>query len=356
MIKLLHAADFHLDSAFASVSAEQAVQRRKEQRLALQTFAKLCEGCDIVLLCGDLFDSAHIYRDTLDALKDCLAAIPAQIFIAPGNHDYIRSGCAYLTEDWSENVHIFTKASIERVHLPSLGCDIYGAAFTSSEQPSLLENFRIIDPTAVNIMLLHGDVQPNSPYNAISQTQIAASGLDYLALGHIHTAQRGKIGQTTFAFPGCLMGRGFDECGQKGVLRVCVDKQQCTAEFLPIESRKYEILTVEVSDDVLGSIRAALPNGHNNDCYRIILKGESSSIDTTALEAALKDEFFTLSIKDRTLPKQDLWSAIAEDTLRGHFLRELKAQYDEASEEDKLAFAAAAKLGLALMDGREVSL
>ena len=92
MTKIIHAADFHLDSAFSSCSAEQAVLRRQEQRLALQSFAKLCCGCDIVLLAGDLFDSARIYRDTLDALKECFASIEAKIFISPGNHDFVAAG------------------------------------------------------------------------------------------------------------------------------------------------------------------------------------------------------------------------------------------------------------------------
>ena len=356
MIKLLHAADFHLDSAFSALSSEQAAQRRKEQRMALQDFAKLCQGCDIVLLSGDLFDSARIYRDTLDTLKACFASIEAQIFIAPGNHDCVLSGCPYLTEDWGENVHIFLKPEIECVHLEHLGCDVYGAAFVSSEQPPLLRGFRVADESAVNLMVLHADTQQNSPYNYISPADIAESGLDYLALGHVHSLSVERVGSTTYAYPGCLMGRGFDECGQKGVLRVEAEKNRCTSEFLPLLTRRYEILTVEVGDDALSSIRAALPETHENDCYRIILTGESDGVDLHALEDALCDAFFSLTLRDQTLPKQELWACVGEDTLRGHFLRELKAKYDAAEQEDKAIFARAAKLGLALMDGREVTL
>ena len=34
MIKILHAADLHLDSAFAALPGAQAAQRRREQRAA----------------------------------------------------------------------------------------------------------------------------------------------------------------------------------------------------------------------------------------------------------------------------------------------------------------------------------
>ena len=68
MVKLLHAADLHLDSAFSALPPEKAVQRRAEQRLVLERLTALSEGCAAVLLAGDLFDSARVYRDTLEAL------------------------------------------------------------------------------------------------------------------------------------------------------------------------------------------------------------------------------------------------------------------------------------------------
>lgn len=356
MIKLLHAADFHLDSAFSSLPPELAAQRRKEQRLALQYFAAVCSDCDIVLLSGDLFDSTNIYRDTLDALKECFASIRTQIFISPGNHDFVAGGSPYLSENWGDNVHIFKHPTMERVHLEELNCDVYGAGFVSMEQEALLENFRVSDENALNLMVIHGDLQPNSSYHPIRTDEIAATGLDYLALGHVHSSMVATAGRTTYAYPGCLMGRGFDECGQKGVLKVCVDKRTCKVDFLPLKSRKYEILSIEVTDEPLVAVRAALPENCADDCYRLILTGESDGIDVSALEDSLRREFFSLEIRDRTLPKQELWSAVADDTLRGHFLRELKAQYDQADGQDKLTIARAAKLGLDLMDGREVQL
>ena len=354
MIKLLHAADFHLDSSFSAHSPEQAALRRREQRLVLEDLAKLCQGCDLVLLAGDLFDSARIYRDTIDALKRFFAAVKVPVFISPGNHDCVTSGSPYLTEDWGENVHIFTKPTIERVHLSQLNCDVYGAGFLSPEQAPLLRGFRVADPSVTNLMVLHGDTQPNCPYNPICPSEIAASGLDYLALGHVHRCCVEKSGATTYAFPGCLMGRGFDECGQKGVLQVDVEKNHCKTTFLPLLTRKYEILTIDVGEDALAAIRSALPTDCRNDCYRLILTGQSDGIDLTALQEALSGSFFSLSLRDKTLPKKELWAAVGEDTLRGYLLRELKEQYDGADAPQQHKIAQAARLITALMDGREV--
>ena len=355
MIKILHAADFHLDSAFSSLPPEKASERRREQRRVLEQLTRLCEGCDLVLLPGDLFDSARIYRDTLDALKRFFASVRAQIFIAPGNHDYLTEGSPYLTEPWGDNVHIFTSSEISCVHLN--GCDVYGAAFTAPECPPLLRGFRAKNPETVNLMLLHGDLQANSVYNSISAEDIAASGLDYLALGHVHLRDEKRFGGTTCAWPGCLMGRGFDECGQKGVLQVTISENGCKTQFVPLDVRKYEILRVPVGENALSSVRAALPEHTENDCYRIILTGESEGVDAAALEAELRERFYFLSVRDRTVPKQALWASAGEDTLRGHFLSDLKARYEQAEEEDqKRKIAAAARLVTALMDGREAAL
>ena len=65
MLKLIHAADFHLDSPFAGLSPEQAARRRGEQRLLLDDLAALAreKQADLVLLPGDLLDSEQVYRE-----------------------------------------------------------------------------------------------------------------------------------------------------------------------------------------------------------------------------------------------------------------------------------------------------
>lgn len=356
MIKILHGADFHLDSAFSALSPEKASKARREQRQALEQLGQIAKDCDLVLLAGDLFDSAQVYRDTLDALKQLFASLKAQIFIAPGNHDYVRPGSPYVTENWGDNVHIFTSSEIERVSLPELNCHIYGAAFTSPQMPDLLGDFQVEYPGAYNLMVLHGDLQPHSPYSPLSSEKIARSGLDYLALGHVHSRSADKFGATLCAYPGCLMGRGFDECGEKGVNLLTLENSRCEGKFIPLNVRKYEILSLEVGDDPLSSIRAVLPKDTSRDCYRILLTGEAEPLDIACLEEQLSAEFFSLSIRDCTVPKKELWAGEREDTLRGHFLRTLKTEYDRSDSQRQDKLARAAKLVTALMDGREVPL
>ena len=261
MIKFLHTADLHLDAPFAALSPEQAAARRQEQRELLTELAEAANthDCDLVLLAGDLFDSAGASDETLLALRRALASIRAPVFISPGNHDCLLPGSAYLTERWPENVHIFKTDKIEAIELPEKQLRVYGAGFTARHERPLLEGFRAKADGWTNLMVLHGDAtQAASPYNPITPEQLAASGLAYLALGHIHQASGLlRCGSTCYAWPGCAMGRGFDELGQKGAYLGEVSDSGVRLDFLPLHGRSYEILRVEAGDDALAAVTAA---------------------------------------------------------------------------------------------------
>ena len=79
MVKVLHAADFHLDSAFGALPEEKARLRRRESR---GIPARLVEwandhGAQLMLLAGDLFDSDNLYGQTAQELADALGRFHA---------------------------------------------------------------------------------------------------------------------------------------------------------------------------------------------------------------------------------------------------------------------------------------
>ena len=134
MIKLLHAADLHLDSPFSGLSPEQAAERRKEQRELPAKLAELCRihGCDALLLAGDVFDGESVAPETVEALLAAFAACPCPVFLAPGNHDTLSAASPYRTERWPVNVHIFAARAISPVELPEQHCRVFGAGFESA--------------------------------------------------------------------------------------------------------------------------------------------------------------------------------------------------------------------------------
>lgn len=360
-LKILHSADLHLDSAFEALPAGKAAVRRAEQRQLLQRLASLAteEKADIVLLSGDLLDSDNTYYETGRELIRALGSIPAPVFIAPGNHDYYSARSPYARLKLPENVHIFTKNTIECCPLPELHVNVYGAAFTDRHSGALLENFHAekTDGTA-NILCIHGEVGVReSVYDPVSFSELAASGLDYAAFGHVHAASGLlRAGDTWYAWPGCPEGRGFDETGSKTVNIVELSDEGCTLRTADISMRRYEILTVDVTAcDPLLAVHTSLPDDTVKDIYRIILTGESDTApELSRLHANLDEMFFALQLRDETRPRISLWEHAGDDTLKGIFLSKLKAKLEQAFDDsERTRIEQAARWGLAALDKME---
>ena len=131
-----------------------------------------------------------------------------------------------LTVQWPDNVHIFTQPHLEAMAWPEKRLVLHGAAFTASEQSAgFLSGFAAPKDSNLHIGLLHGEIDPaEARYDPIRKEEIAASGLAYLALGHIHKRTEPlTCGRTVCAWPGCPEGRGFDELGEKGFYAGTID-------------------------------------------------------------------------------------------------------------------------------------
>lgn len=364
MIRFLHGADFHLDSAFGALPAQRAAERRRESRELLFRLADYVNGHDIdlVLLAGDLFDSASPFRETGEQLAAALGQMRARVFVAPGNHDWYGPGSPWETETWPENVTVFRERAMTAAEVPELDLVVHGAAFTGPDQPeSLLAGFTAPADGKVHIGLLHGELDgAEDRYDPIRREEVSASGLAYLALGHVHKRMEPlTLGRTVCAWPGCLEGRGFDELGEKGFYKGTIsDSGEVSLTFVPFARHRYEILEVDVTGkDPRVAVEAALPPDTAGDLYRILLTGETAEggAGAAALREALADRFDTLEVRDRTRMAEDLWQRAGEDSLRGLFLRELLARREAAEDEAARAeINLAARFGLAALDHRDL--
>ena len=146
MIRILHAADLHLDSPFEGLSEEKAALRRSEQRQLLRALAQLRaeSGAQLVLLAGDLFDSASAWAGTEDTLRLAIAEMEAPVFISPGNHDFYARGGRWQRLALPENARLFTGGRLEHFDLPELGVRVWGAAFTDRVSGPLLDRIDIM--------------------------------------------------------------------------------------------------------------------------------------------------------------------------------------------------------------------
>ena len=341
-MKILHSADWHLDAPL------QGYEELKENLLSIPSrIAELCrrEGCDIVLLAGDLFDGAYTQK-SYRTLYDALAEMKVPVFISPGNHDFLSPESPYNREVWPENVHIFRSPKMEKVTLS--GVTVWGAGYTSMDCPGLLAGFTAEDE-GLQIGVLHGDVTPQCPYCPITKKQIENSGLAYLALGHIHKGDFFTAGNTLCAFPGCPMGKDFGEDGEKGVY--IVDSDNLSApRFVKLGLPAFFDLSATV--DTLSTI---LPPVATKDYYRVTLTGHSEKPDLESLKAQFS-HIPHLHFRDQTLPPLELWKDAGEDSFAGAYFALLKEQAESQDPETARIYTLAARISREILDGEEVVL
>ena len=361
-IRVLHAADLHMDSPFEALGAEKAALRRAEQRLLLGRIADLARTreADLVLLPGDLLDSGSSYRETAISLCDALSRIEKPVFIAPGNHDCYSPRSPWARLELPENVHVFTSGAIERVELPELDAEVFGAGFTDESCPPLLRYFTPPENPEdhIRLLCLHGEVgSGEGKYDPITEAELASSGMHYAALGHCHSfSGLRRAGNVFYAWPGCAEGRGFDETGEKGVVLADVRRDGVTLQFVPVASRRYHRLELELGGDASPAEAAAalLPATAAKDAFLFVLKGETETPpDLAALRAALEGRVFALRLRDETRPAAPLWEAAQEDSLRGLFLRRVREKLENAGAGEREKLLLALRFALAAMDNAE---
>ena len=369
MPKIFHCADIHLDSPFSLSSPRGAERRRTELRAAFTSALMFARDrkADIFIISGDLFDGEYVTRDTREFITRELAKLaPMPVFIAPGNHDPFTAGSPFEALSKLQNVHVFGAAR-ERVELPELGTDIYGVGFTSRYMlSSPVAGWETADPSRVNILVCHGDMTSASSQTApITEAEIAASGFDYIALGHIHKASGVlRAGRTYYAYPGCIEGRGFDETGKKGALFGAVEKGECSVAQYYFSKCRYEEITVDIGGcndkfEAVDRIRAAMRPYAEDTELRVRLCGElREPFNILPSEFGRGAELpRSIELVDSTLLLPDIGELEGENTLRGVFCRKMLARIKKLPEgsaeyrECELAL----RYGLAALQDRPVA-
>ncbi len=361
-LRIIHTADLHLDSPYEALGIEKAKLRREEQWELLHALVSLAERehADLMLLAGDLLDSWKGYHETGELLARCLADVPCPVLISPGSHDFYSPGSPYARVEFPENVHIFEENRIQLVSVPSADCRVFGAAFTERTCAPLLQGFHADRKEGFyNLLCMHGEATASSLRNPISPDDLAASGIDYAALGGVHAASGLlKSGSCAYSWPGCPEGHCFAEAGEKTVNIAELSPDGCSLRTVPIAARHYRAMTLDISArDPLLLIHTSLPDDSFRDIYRIMLTGISREApDLRKLHQNLDELFFALQLEDNTRLPEDIWAFAGEDSLRGLFLSKMRTLLDAADSADaRMRVEKAVRWGLAaLNDAGEV--
>ena len=407
MVKLIHTADLHLDSAFRSrFTKEEAENRRQKQLMAwkeLLSFAveKKVQG---ILIAGDLFDSPVVSHGTMDFFLSTISEHPEiSFFYLRGNHDtentfryqenlpknlflfsergkkyrlndrLLLAGVEYGTKDISFGENEGATQGAGQAAEQGIGQEnAHGAeALSKSESESEEESkFLKLKEEDCNILLLHGALYQGSAKGDAIQGEegiflknLEKLPLSYIALGHIHKGGEGKLNNgALWAYPGCLQGRGFDEEGERGFLYLKVEeeKKEIRKEFIPIKQGEFRILEIELLEDegtlaCLKKIEVEMEKAGiaKEDSLRIILKGKKGleqERNLRYLQLQLQDSVFFREIRDECELSWNREEAMKEKSLKGEFLRVVAAADNLSKEEQEEIIA----LGMGLLQGGEL--
>ncbi|HET9457982.1 MAG TPA: exonuclease SbcCD subunit D [Candidatus Limnocylindrales bacterium] len=394
MLRLLHLADVHLGARHADLGDAAAAQRER-QFAAFRAAVDLAiaEQVDIVLIAGDLFDSNTQPRRSVERVAaelKRLAAARIRTVIIPGTHDCYERSSIYRTYDLpalagggpdDDAVTVLTPDR-PSIHLAPCDVVVHGPVFASKRAPhSPLRDLRVApgEGATWHVGMVHGSIaipdRTDRDEVVITKEEIAASGLDYLALGHWHSAQQGRTGSTTYAYAGAPEPVAVNQDGAGKVLLVeLVEAGDGSGErHVRIEERRVgrtRFEKVELDAAAVGSqpeLVAALRARADPDLVLHVritgVRPDELDIDATEVESQLRDAFLRLRVRDVSIPALTQGALPSPDTIAGAFIRDVEARIAELEADPEGASAAEAaelrdvlRLGRLLLAGHEVTL
>lgn len=196
----------------------------------------------------------------------------------------------------------------------------------------------------------------------LSEGTVGTSGLDYLALGHIHARSLARIGDVLYGYSGCACGRDFGECGEKGVYVLTDLGGTLREEFVCTGGQRYYREALDITgctdtEDIAARINdfIRLRGIRTEDCLRLSLRGRIRSdmrVEPALTEAMCALDYITVT--DETLPIADIDALRSDPGLRGEFFRMLEADILSDDERARDSASLALKLGLAAIDGGNI--
>lgn len=374
MIKVLHAADIHLDTPFNIGDIQKSQIMRSEHRGAfssLMTLARI-EKYDIVLIVGDMFDSEYITPDTLAlVMREFRSCRDCRIVISPGNHDPFTPDSVWAKNEFPDNVYIFDSDKISCFHFDDINTDVYGYAFTAQHMSSCpICDAPEINKDRINLLCAHGDLYDgDSLFCPVKTADLLRVGFDYAAFGHIHNSDGiRRSGNTWYGYSGCLNAHGFDECGYKGAVIAAMSKDngvfEASVRGKRFSKRRFENETIDLTsskndDEVLGRIGNFIREKHyGEDTLLSLTLTGSISPDVNLSDSAMLDfisqGLFHAWLINCTDPLFGSELLASDPTVRGAFFNALLPKLKSDEEETRITAAAALRYGLSALHGDNI--
>ena len=200
-LKIAHTSDVHLHDGHDGQHVRDAFARVIDTVLDARS--------ELFLIAGDLFDHNRIQGDVIDFVYEQLSRVPCPTVIIAGNHDCWEERSVLQRMDFrhaGHHVTLLDEIEGTQVEFPELHATVWGRC--------MLEHDRTNRPMAGSpprkgslwhIGMAHGlymDEPDSDRASLITPQEIADSGFDYLALGHVHVHRQMRHGNTLACYPG----------------------------------------------------------------------------------------------------------------------------------------------------------
>lgn len=333
--------------------------RQERRRVIAEMTDRIASlDCDLVVLCGDLFDHADAAVADRQVLETFLHRVQAKkVVILPGNHDPVFSESTWDRLQYPADKVYIVRENHPHLDFPSLNLRLFARPFRGK---TATENFYkgslVPLKNAFNLYLAHGELVADgvaSYYQPIERGWLAKQRIDAALLGHIH--QGGVVTLDPFKTPvvyaGNPMGRTFGETGVKGFYHLVLDDAgghlNRELSFKALSGPRFFKHSIvldehlenlqEVRDFILQDLKALQGYRGKQDLLRLTLQGSLQGvINLDYLTEQLRHDLFYVEVTDELTPQIDEDLLQKEMSFLGAFYREKEKALTFATPEDQI--------------------
>lgn len=331
-MRIIHCADLHLDSKMeTNLDKEKARERKNEILITFENMVQYAKENNVnaIIIAGDLFDKKIVSAKAKRIVKNAIETNPEIDFLyLKGNHD--ESGFIDDEENIPNNLKMFNS---EKWTTYEYGNNTISGIEFGKKTEYEIYNSLMLEKNKFNIVVMHGqesDTSIKDKTEIINLKELKNKNIDYLALGHIHKYKQEKLdNRGIYCYSGCLEGRGFDECGEKGFVLLDIEDNNLQTTFVPFCKRKLYDINVDITGltengEIETKIRDSIKEILSTSLIKINLIGQTeleSNRDIEYLTKKFEPDFYFIKIYDKTKIKIDYMKYQYDASLKGEFIR-----------------------------------
>jgi len=323
------------------------------------------QGCDFVVVSGDVFESNRIDRQVVVRSLEATATIDVPVLLLPGNHDPLDAGSVYRSPTFEqhcpENVVVLESSDPMAI----AGVEVVAAPWFTKRPLGDLVNAACSELTPSDdvprIVVGHGAVDtlspdPDDPASirlAATESALAEGRIHYVALGHRHSVTRVGASERIW-YSGTPEVTDYVEDDPGNALVVDLTPSDCRVEPHRVGTWSFVKRNAKLNGatdvEQLGSFLAGLPDKERT-VVKLSFVGSLSLRDVGLLDDLLdhhRDLFAALETWERSTDLAVLPDAgeFGDLDLTGFALETLTELREQAMGDDGRALVARDALGL----------